>query len=120
MGLAENLKRLRAKERMSQTTLAKEAGVSQQLISQIERGDNASTKELARIARALGAGLKELDPRFVGVVVTTDAARDELNEIYDRLEGHPEWREYLVEHARELESRVLGKAARRAPKSEDA
>lgn len=50
---------------MSQGALAAKAGVSQQLISQIETGVNDSTTELPSLARALGVGVDEIDPDYV-------------------------------------------------------
>lgn len=60
-----NLKRLRAAAKLSQAALAKAAGVSQQLISQIENGVNESTTELPALARALKVGVDEIDPDYV-------------------------------------------------------
>lgn len=65
MGIAENLVKLRKAARMSQTTLAKEAGVSQQLISQLENNVNVATTRLPDIARALGANVSQIDPSYV-------------------------------------------------------
>lgn len=59
-----NLKRLRTAAKKSQVALAKEAGVSQQLISQIENGVNTSTTELPALARALRVGVDEIDPDY--------------------------------------------------------
>lgn len=66
MGIAENLVRLRkaAKPPLSQPELAKKAGVSQQLISQIENNKNTSTKYLPQIARALSVSVYEIDENF--------------------------------------------------------
>lgn len=65
MTLAENLKRIRKAADLSQERLAEMAGCSQQLISQIERGINETTKDLPQIAKALGVSVYELDPHFV-------------------------------------------------------
>jgi len=65
MGIAENLLKLRKAARLSQTGLAKEAGVSQQLISQLENGVNVATTKLPDIARALGANVSQIDPNYV-------------------------------------------------------
>lgn len=67
MGVAENLKRLRKKADLSQAELAKKAGVAQQLISQLERGINVSTKKLPDIARVLGASAGEIDENYAEV-----------------------------------------------------
>jgi len=68
MGIAQNLKRLRTDAGMSQAALAKAAGVSQQLISQIERDVNQSTTELPALARALGISVQDIDPSLADVV----------------------------------------------------
>lgn len=62
--IAQNLKRLRKKAGLSQTRLAELARVSQQLISQLERGENEKTKELPNIARALGSQVHEIDEDY--------------------------------------------------------
>lgn len=62
--ISENLKRIRALKKMSQAALASAAGVSQQLISQLERGVNVSTKELPAIAFALGVSVHEIDEAY--------------------------------------------------------
>lgn len=64
MGIGENLKRLRTERRLSQKDLAGLSGVSQQLISQIERGENRTTKELPDLARALNVGVQEIDSSY--------------------------------------------------------
>lgn len=64
MSIADNLKRRREAAGLSQPQLAAKAGVSQQLISQIERGENLTTKKLPQIARALGARVEDLDPDY--------------------------------------------------------
>jgi transcriptional regulator with XRE-family HTH domain len=64
MPIPANLKRLRAKVDWSQARLAKESGVAQQLISQLERGINTTTKKLPDIARALGVVVSEIDENY--------------------------------------------------------
>ena len=64
MTIADNLKRLRSEKKLSQAKLAKEAGVSQQLISQLENNVNSSTTELPKLARALGVSVSEIDPSY--------------------------------------------------------
>lgn len=113
MGIPENLKRLRAHERLSQSALARKAGVAQQLISQLERGENLTTKMLPQIARALNVSIAEVDPNFASEI----GARDELARIYERL--GPDWQAYLLDQARQLELRVRGSEARPAPKAVD-
>jgi transcriptional regulator with XRE-family HTH domain len=63
--IAENLKRLRSAAKFSQLALAEKAGVSQQLISQLEGSKNNSTKELPAIAQALGVPVHEIDEAYV-------------------------------------------------------
>lgn len=115
MSIATNLKRLRLKAKLSQPALAKKAVVSQQLISQLERGVNDTTKYLPRIAAALGVSVDAIDPTYVAGIGSRSKVLAEIEEIYDRLKGHPEWQEYLLEQARQLESRVLGQEALEGP-----
>ncbi|WP_337267424.1 XRE family transcriptional regulator [Oryzifoliimicrobium ureilyticus] len=62
--IAENLRRIRKISGLSQALLASKAGVSQQLISQLERGENNKTTELPAIAAALGVAVHEIDEDF--------------------------------------------------------
>lgn len=87
--LAENLRRIRGK--MSQVKLAKAAGVSQQLISQIENGENTTTKELPKLAKALGVDVAELDENF-----TPAATTPEEEDLLARYRNAPERRRVLV------------------------
>lgn len=64
MGIAQNLKALRHKKRISQKSLAELSGVSQQLISQIENEKNTSTKLLPALARALACSVSDIDPAY--------------------------------------------------------
>lgn len=66
MPIPENLRRLREEREMSQVDLARAAKVSQQLISQLERGENLTTKKLPAIARALNATVSDLDEEYGG------------------------------------------------------
>ncbi len=63
--LGENIKRMRQQQRLSQVQLAAKAGVSQQLISQLERGVNTSTTELPAIASALECAVFDLDESYL-------------------------------------------------------
>jgi transcriptional regulator with XRE-family HTH domain len=74
MTVAANLKRLRLDRQLSQGRLAELANVSQQLVSQIERGENVSTKYLPQIAVALNCKVDELDPSYR----VTEPAQDQL------------------------------------------
>ena len=51
--VAYNVKLLRLEKRMSQQTLADQAGLSKQMISNIENGMNSSTQNLEKIAYCL-------------------------------------------------------------------
>lgn len=64
MSLAENVTRSRVAAGLSQGELAERAGVSQQLISQIESGKNDTTRKLPDIARVLQVPVSDLDPRL--------------------------------------------------------
>lgn len=68
MGIPENLKRLRAERKLSQPQLAKLAGISQQLVSQIENGKNTSTKFLPQLAAALKVPVTEIDESYASVL----------------------------------------------------
>ena len=64
MNIGLKIKELRTKRGLSQPELAKRAGVSQQLISNLENGGSETTKKLPQIARALGAAPEEIDARY--------------------------------------------------------
>lgn len=68
MSLKENVINARIEAGLSQPELAKAAGVSQQLISQIEAGVNQTTRKLPQIAKALGKLPSDLDPALGGGV----------------------------------------------------
>ncbi|WP_191569086.1 helix-turn-helix transcriptional regulator [Paracoccus yeei] len=93
MSIAENVRKFRRAAKLSQAQLAERAGVTQQLVSQIERGENDTTKHLADIARALEISLVDLDPSIRDVTPAADYA--------ERIESlHPDDRlvvEALVE-----------------------
>jgi transcriptional regulator with XRE-family HTH domain len=65
MNIAQNLIRLRKVTGYSQVELAERSKVSQQLISQIERGENTSTKYLPALAGALGCRVGDLDESYI-------------------------------------------------------
>jgi transcriptional regulator with XRE-family HTH domain len=64
VALAENIKVRRSALSLTQSELAKSAGVSQQLIDALEKGKIRTTKFIPEIALALGCGVKELDSRY--------------------------------------------------------
>ncbi len=72
MSIAENVRKYRRLANLSQRELADVSGVSQQLISQIERGENNSTKYLAHLARALNRTLTDFDQSLTDVVPDED------------------------------------------------
>ncbi len=78
MALAENIKIRRFALRLSQSELAKKAGISQQLVTALENGKISSTKFIPEIARALSCGVRELDPRFDNLVSTLTRSNNGL------------------------------------------
>jgi transcriptional regulator with XRE-family HTH domain len=63
----ERFVQLRGDKKLSQTGLAKAAGMSQQLIGEIEAGRVRSTKAIYKIANALGTTASLLDPDIPAV-----------------------------------------------------
>lgn len=70
MNLSENVKRFRKEAGLSQKALAELAGLSQQLISQIESGLNRSmtAENLAALAKALDRQVFDLEPDLASVM----------------------------------------------------
>lgn len=64
MTIAHQIAARRKAMGLSQARLAEIAQVSQQLVSQLERGENLTTKHLPRIARALNLSLAAMDPAY--------------------------------------------------------
>ncbi len=61
MSIGRNILRMREKQGMNQTQLAKEVGVTQSAICQIEKGiRNPSLQVGSEIARALGCSMEDL------------------------------------------------------------
>lgn len=62
MGLSENLKTIRKKQKISQKTLAKNSGVSYSMVSKLESGEqkNPSLDTLEKIATALNVTVSQL------------------------------------------------------------
>jgi transcriptional regulator with XRE-family HTH domain len=95
MTIAENLKRHRDEAGLSQNQLAKLAGVSQQLISQLERGANDATTKLPRIAKALGVAVEAIDPAYAVMTDAEDRRSDalrHLHEVANQLDDHDQRR----------------------------
>lgn len=67
MRIGTRLRKLRTTARLSQAALAEKAGVSQQLVSQLERGENERTTELPALARALNVSVADIDPSYTDV-----------------------------------------------------
>jgi transcriptional regulator with XRE-family HTH domain len=119
MTIAENLRRLRQEARLSQTALAKKAGVTQQLISQLEGGENDTTRALPNLAEALGVTVDKIDPNYVPGAPSRNAALAEIHAIYAALEGFPDLQEQYLEQARLLEARARKLRERQAPAPAD-
>jgi len=75
MNVGKNLKRIRKDKGVSQVDLAKAAGVSQQLISQIEGGKNVTTNRLPEIASVLGCEVWDIDPKYTARKVQRSFSR---------------------------------------------
>lgn len=73
--IAENLRRIRKLRRLSQDALAVKAGVSQQLISQLETGKNEATTELPALAEALDVAVHEIDEAYAPDTSSAPTAR---------------------------------------------
>jgi transcriptional regulator with XRE-family HTH domain len=115
MTIADNLKRLRLKAGLSQPELARKAGVTQQLVSQIETGKNFTTRTLPQLATALGVTVDKIDPNYVAGALSQSKARAEIERIYRELEDFPDLEEQLLDQARLLEARARKARARQAP-----
>lgn len=91
MNLADRLRAARLRKGWSQAKLAEESGVSQQLISKLERGEAQATKEGPALAGALGMSLDELllgqPPRPAGGVSAETAAAPGPHAFGLRVEG---------------------------------
>lgn len=86
--LAENLRRIRREKRLSQGKLAEQSGVSQQLISQIENGVNTTTKELPKLAKALGVPVSDLDEQF-HLQAPAEKIPQQVLEAFEQIPGAP-------------------------------
>lgn len=83
----DRLKAIRGERQISQSGLAKAAGVSQQLIGEIERGAVRTTKHIYRIAKALNVPASDLDtsvpkPAAMGEIESQLAELDDDDRAY--------------------------------------
>ncbi len=101
MTLATNVKRLREAKGMSQNELAAAAGISQQLVSQIENGKNTTTKHMPAVARALDVSIDQIDPAYA--TAAPDAELTELVSVFEKLDE--EGRLALLAAARAMRSK---------------
>jgi transcriptional regulator with XRE-family HTH domain len=107
MTVADNLRHLRQLAKLSQVRLAERANVSQQLVSQIERGENVSTKYLPQIAKALNCHPGDIDPSYLDAASPeNDPVRQELAALLDKLDDAE--RRLLLGAARGLLDRPHG------------
>ncbi|MGV2135172.1 helix-turn-helix domain-containing protein [Agrobacterium vitis] len=84
--LKDTFKKLRVDAGLSQTQLAKLAGKSQQLVSQIEAGELTNPPSLIDFARALGCDVADLDERFRNAPIAGQFEGDRLAEIRKMLD----------------------------------
>jgi len=64
MVLGQEIKARREALKLSQTDLARLAGVSQPVINDLESGKQRTTKRIAAIAAALNCSISDIDPEF--------------------------------------------------------
>ena len=64
MDIGDRIKQFREAAGMSQSALAKKAGVSQPVIADLETKKQRSTKFIVQIARALDKKIEDIDPQF--------------------------------------------------------
>src|SRR5262245_38391226 len=76
MSLADNVKKFRKKQKLSQKALADAIGVRQNTIAAIESGDTKRTKYLPDLARVLQVNIAELEPAVGTSEVFTIAGSD--------------------------------------------
>ncbi|MCM2471093.1 helix-turn-helix transcriptional regulator [Agrobacterium vitis] len=84
--LKDNFKQLRVNAGLSQSQLAKLAGKSQQLVSQIEAGELTNPPSLIDFARALNCDVADLDERFRKAPIAGQFEGDRLAEIRKMLD----------------------------------
>lgn len=70
MTVGQTIKRLRLERKLSQRALAKRAGVSQQLVSQIENEVNMETRAIPKFAMALNVPVTEIDPTYAATTTS--------------------------------------------------
>lgn len=92
----EKFRAARAAAKLSQTKLAKAAGVSQQLITEIEAGRTRSTKSIYKLAKALNMKAHELDDDIPAPSAEWEETMNEVTELA------PEDQEYALRNLREF------------------
>lgn len=92
----DKFKAARVAAGLSQSRLAKVAGVSQQLIGEIEAGRSRTTKSIYKIAEALNIKAYELDDEIPAPGPDWDNAVNELREL------SPEEQEFALKNLRDF------------------
>lgn len=77
----EKFKEARQRLKLSQAALAKAAGVSQQLIGEIEKSRTKTTKSIYKIAKALNLKAHELDADIPGPDLEWEDTLNEVREL---------------------------------------
>lgn len=96
----EKFRAARARAGLSQAKLAKAAGVSQQLVGEIEAGRARSTKSIYKIAEALNIKAYELDSEIPAPGTEWDEVITELRELPQQDQ------EYALKNLREFISLI--------------
>ena len=79
MSVGENIRRIRVKKELTQAYVAAEAGISQSMLCQIERGTKNPSLQIGKeIADVLGCKLENL---LVGEHSDTSGKKKELQEV---------------------------------------
>jgi transcriptional regulator with XRE-family HTH domain len=68
------IKRRRELLGLSQAQFAKVSGLSQQSLSRLERNGSIGTRNIGKLATALGCRIEDLDPDFSGLSASTETA----------------------------------------------
>jgi len=78
MSLGQRIRARREEIGLSQSELARRAGVSQPVINVLERGGATTSRYLATIARALAVDVADLDPRFASAAAASPTVSIEI------------------------------------------